>query len=1021
MMPERPPDQPAASFSSTNPAAGWACEPPPPIPDHELLGRIGGGSYGEVWLARNVLGVYRAVKIVYRQRFEDDRPFEREFAGIQRFEPVSRLHESQVDILHVGRNSRCFYYVMELADDQKLGRNIDPGAYTPRTLRNELVRRGRLPMEECLLVASSLATALEHIHQHGLVHRDIKPSNIIFIDGAPRLADIGLVAGVDASRSYVGTEGYIPPEGPGTPQADLFSLGKVLYEISTGKDRRDFPEPPVLPEGTAEERAFLEFQEILLKACETDPRRRYQEAREMRADLELLQVGKSVKRLHLLERRLAVLTRLGLIAVALLFVVAPACFFTAHEGRKAQREARRADKEAAHAKLAEQRAREELFQAYLAQAQARRSSSRAGRRFESLEAIRRAAEIHRSIEPRSEALASLALPDLHTLREWDGVPGTTLLAFDHDYERYARGDEHGDITVCRVADGVELVRLAGEGERVESCLAFSPDKRWLGAMYGTESLKLRIWDLAQRKVFLEILDRHCRSFDFSPDSRFIAVAQHNGPIEVYELESGRVVHSLAQQVLPYSLLFHPDGRQLAVSSAESAVVEIRDVETGAVLQSLTASNIVRGLAWNATGTLLAAACSDYQVYVWDTVRSGLRFRLAGHQGAVVTLIFHPHSELLASYAWDGQLHLWDLRSGRTLVTQPAQGGWGFSSDGGRIAWTTHAARVSLGEVATGRECRQLASNNGSTRNSTGCEFSPDGRWLVTAHNDGIRLWDVASAREVAFESENDVRCVRFRPSGDAVFTCGRDGSKRWPVLATDDTQPPHFGPPKRFGGRAVPLEQCSLSRDGSTVAVNCGKEIFLLDADTGGLKARAEANPVPRLTAFDPGARWIATATSPAATVQVRDLATHAIAQELAATNAASLACDARGQWLVISSSHDYRFFDTTTWQLRFSTPREDSPYLPGCVAFAPDGRLAVVTHSACALQMLELPSGRALATFEMPEAPIITALSFSPDGALLAVSTRTPPVHLWDLRLLRQQLRAMNLDWEPAASGRAK
>lgn len=92
---------------------------PPQIPDHELLRRVGEGAYGEVWLARNVMGTYRAVKIVYRRSFSDERPYEREFAGIKRFEPISRAHASQVDILHVGRNDQAgyFYYVMELADD----------------------------------------------------------------------------------------------------------------------------------------------------------------------------------------------------------------------------------------------------------------------------------------------------------------------------------------------------------------------------------------------------------------------------------------------------------------------------------------------------------------------------------------------------------------------------------------------------------------------------------------------------------------------------------------------------------------------------------------------------------------------------------------------------------------------------------------------------------------------------------------------------------------------------------------
>src|SRR5437899_3352304 len=87
-----------------------ASRAPPQIPDHQLLRRIGEGSYGEVWLARNVIGTYRAVKVVYRRTFENPQPYEREFKGIQRFEPISRSHDSQVDILHVGRNDDAGYF-----------------------------------------------------------------------------------------------------------------------------------------------------------------------------------------------------------------------------------------------------------------------------------------------------------------------------------------------------------------------------------------------------------------------------------------------------------------------------------------------------------------------------------------------------------------------------------------------------------------------------------------------------------------------------------------------------------------------------------------------------------------------------------------------------------------------------------------------------------------------------------------------------------------------------------------------
>src|SRR5678809_1486267 len=95
----------------------------PNIPDHELLRLIGRGSYGEVWLARNIMGTLRAVKIVYRSAFDHARPYEREFAGLQKFEPISRTHASQLDILHIGQNhgEGYFYYVMELADNAANG------------------------------------------------------------------------------------------------------------------------------------------------------------------------------------------------------------------------------------------------------------------------------------------------------------------------------------------------------------------------------------------------------------------------------------------------------------------------------------------------------------------------------------------------------------------------------------------------------------------------------------------------------------------------------------------------------------------------------------------------------------------------------------------------------------------------------------------------------------------------------------------------------------------------------------
>jgi serine/threonine protein kinase len=292
------PGQPATlpKIGSPFSRAGGSMDDEPSIPDHELLQRIGKGAYGEVWLARNAIGTFHAVKIVHRRTFTDDAPFEREFNGLRRFMPISRNHPGFVHILHVGRNDKAgyIYYSMEAADDEATGQKIDPGSYSPRNLANELRRRKRLPLGECIRLGLNLTAALDFLHRQQLIHRDIKPANIIFVNGAPKLADIGLVteaAQGEGSVTYLGTKGYIPPEGPATPAGDVYSVGKVLYEASVGFDVSRFPELPtevwesgsrgVGEPGSGREDAFFKFNALLLKACENEPAKRYPSAADL--------------------------------------------------------------------------------------------------------------------------------------------------------------------------------------------------------------------------------------------------------------------------------------------------------------------------------------------------------------------------------------------------------------------------------------------------------------------------------------------------------------------------------------------------------------------------------------------------------------------------------------------------------------------------------------------------------------------------------------------------------------------
>jgi serine/threonine protein kinase len=141
--------------------------------------------------------------------FQEDRPYEREFHGILKYEPVSRSHEGLVQVLHVGRNDgrefllcdgagRCRNPVREANSEIRIG--VRPSA------RARISRfRPETYLPAALFVPNSPATsacsdgccatrppagALAHLHAQGLVHRDIKPSNVIFVEGKPKLADI---------------------------------------------------------------------------------------------------------------------------------------------------------------------------------------------------------------------------------------------------------------------------------------------------------------------------------------------------------------------------------------------------------------------------------------------------------------------------------------------------------------------------------------------------------------------------------------------------------------------------------------------------------------------------------------------------------------------------------------------------------------------------------------------------------------------------------------------------------------
>ena len=256
----------------------------PVIADYKPIRVIGTGSFGQVWIALDATGSPCALKIIHKGKF-DNEVFWKEFEGVKNYLPISRGNMGLVTILHVGKDPQenFYYYTMELADNANDSIGEDWKEYEALSLSLQINRIQMLyPLDKFEEIAINLADGLAHLHENGLVHRDIKPSNVIFINGKAKLADVGLVTkGVEAS-TFIGTAGYIPPEGPGMPAADVYALGKTLYELLTGKNIQAFPELPTkIFSDKSETNKFARYNKIIVESTSPDYRDRPSDGRQL--------------------------------------------------------------------------------------------------------------------------------------------------------------------------------------------------------------------------------------------------------------------------------------------------------------------------------------------------------------------------------------------------------------------------------------------------------------------------------------------------------------------------------------------------------------------------------------------------------------------------------------------------------------------------------------------------------------------------------------------------------------------
>ena len=180
-------------------------------------------------------------------------------------------------------------------DDVSGGLLEEAVSYHPENLRELLIRDGPMAVVKVAGIGRQVLTGLAVLHGAGLVHRDVKPANFFVLGGRVVLGDYGLVAPPGEPFDFSGTEGFVPPEGGADQPADLFALGKALYELWTGNDRLEFPSiPRKLTDAADWKDGASLLNEVLLRACSGRSVERYVEVDQFDADLASVVAGRPI-------------------------------------------------------------------------------------------------------------------------------------------------------------------------------------------------------------------------------------------------------------------------------------------------------------------------------------------------------------------------------------------------------------------------------------------------------------------------------------------------------------------------------------------------------------------------------------------------------------------------------------------------------------------------------------------------------------------------------------------------------